>query len=604
MKKILIALMVLFAFVSGRVLHGEDSIPGGKNLLNPAIVESDWETDSFRTISPVSVEAGIAHTFSMSLLDQSRIKIATYDGTIIIDDSFVDPDDCEQDDGRLICTFTPASEAVQIEVSEDHAAQYYSHYGACGLELQLEKGDAATSYEPYEAVYPTEPEFSGSGLFVMSYEEATSIEDIVDEHITAYDEIDGDLSDEIVIAEDAYTGNEERVGEYPVRLEVTDSSDNTAYFDLTIIVKDEIPPEIEGPSDIVIDVDETPPLAVIIEEHFHFYDDHDGIITEYTIIDDDYSTNKEVLGPKEVTIKVADESANETEKSFTLDIVDVTSPVIEGPDDIEILLSEPLSLEEILALYTPQDNHTPSEDMEIAVAEGIEELLHTAGEHTMHLYTEDASGNGTERGILIEVIDDVPPVLSGMAHMRISYTESLDTLALREELSVSDNHDTLTKEDIYIETDTVVAGEVGVYEIVFGVKDAAENLATHRMTIEIIDDVPPEFILSEKIIVSPEASLSEEEIFTYLRNRSADDFEPVEMEVLQEDYHDNADTPGDYSYIVELRNEAGESERHELTIRISEPLEEDERSLLPMIAGGIILTLTVITGILVKRKLR
>ncbi len=604
MKKILVLSLTFLVCSFGRGLHGEDSVPGGKNILNPAIVETDRETDSFRTTSPLAVEAGTPYTFSMIAVYQNDIRIASKDGTIHIDENVSDPDVClELDDDRIACTFTPTSEAIQIEVSEDYAAQYYSHHGADEIELQLEEGETATSYAPYEAVYPSDPEFSGSGLFVMSYEEATPIEDIVAEHITAYDEIDGDLSDEIVIAEDAYTGNEDAVGEYPVRLEVSDSSGNTAYFDLTIIVKDEIPPKIEGPSEIVVDVDETLSLETIIEEHFHFYDDHDGIITDYEIITDDYSAKKDVLGAKEVEIRVTDESENETEKLFTIDIVDVTPPVIEGPEAIEILLSDPSSLEEILSLFTPEDNHTPTADMEITTSADIEDFLYIAGEHTMHLYTEDASGNQAEREVSVIVIDDVPPVIGGMAHMRISYTESLDVDALREELAVSDNHDTLTTDDIFIETNTVDEGEVGVYEIVFAVKDAALNKATHKVVIEIIDDAPPEFGFSDEIVVTTGASLSEEDILAHLRNRSGDDFEPVEMKVLEEDYSDNKDTPGDYSYIVELRNEAGENETRELTIRVSEPHEDKENNIpVPIAVGG--LALGVLTGFVIKRKFR
>ncbi len=601
MKRIMLLVVALFLLSAGRGLYSEDSVPGGKNLLNPAIIETDYATDSFRTTSPLAVEEGTPYTFSMLVLDQSRIRIAGKDDTMYVDETFVDTDVCVENGERIECTFTPTNAAIQIEVSEDHAAQYFSYEGACGLKLQLEEGEAATSYEPYEAVYPSDPEFSGSGLFVTGYEEAVPIDDIVGEHVTAYDEIDGDLSDEIVIAEDAYTGNEDTVGEYLVRLEVSDSSGNTAYFELTIMVKDEIPPEIEGPEEIVVDVDEAPTLAMVIEDNFHFHDDHDGTITDYEVIADDYSDNKHVLGGHEVEIAVRDASENETRKVFTIDVVDVTPPVIEGPDDIEILLSEPVGLAEIVALYTPVDNHTPTADMEIIVDEAIADLLSVAGEHTMHLHTQDASGNETEKEVTVIVTDDVPPVIGGRTHKRISYTESLDVDALREELAVEDNHDTLTTADIFIKENTVVEGEVGVYEIVFAVEDSALNKTTHKIVIEIIDDVAPEFVVSDEIVVTKGTSLSEEEILAHIENRAGAAFDPVEMKVLEEDYHDNENTPGDYSYIVELRDESGESETHELTIRVSEPPEDKEPSiLLPIAVGG--LALGILTGFIVKKR--
>ena len=97
-----------------------------------------------------------------------------------------------------------------------------------------------------------------------------------------------------LIISDLYTGNEQIVGEYLVELSASDSSGNTAYFSLSILVKDEIDPIITGPTDIDISISEITNINEIITNYFTVSDDY-GTAT-INILVDNYTVNNDLLG--------------------------------------------------------------------------------------------------------------------------------------------------------------------------------------------------------------------------------------------------------------------------------------------------------------------
>lgn len=574
MRKMIGLLSVCFlVLATAMVLSALDTKADGKNLLNPAYFQGDAGENVFYTNPRHPVTSGV-YTLSVPA-GLGSVLLVESGGEILVNESDSASLMCDSEDSDvMVCRLELTESDFYMEMRGGAAYQHFGHFGLDGF--QLEKGEEATPYEPYQPKDDVAPVFSGSGFIVLSYTETQTLEELVDAHVGAYDEIDGDLSDEIVIAEDGYSEHSTTTGEYEATLEVSDSSGNTAYFTLVVIVKDEIPPVITGPDTLHVDVDKPPLLEDLIDEHFLFYDDYDGALDGYVVYDDSYSDALGVLGEKSVTIGVVDASGNETFKTFSVIVEDVTPPSIVGPSAVEILLSEPMSFEEVLLLYALADNHTPEEDIALYIhEENLSENLDTPGEYYLTLQAVDASGNETLKIVHVDILDDVAPELNGPVNHRISYTVEFDWVQLRNQLFVYDNVDDLTVDDVAMREHNVVEGEIGSYTVVFEVSDAAGNLAFHSVVVDVIDDVPPVFVVDDRIIVTEGSSLSEGELLSIAsQSATAKTFEAVSFEILHDDYSAFKDTPGLYSYEVEMTNESGEKLVHAFDVVVEEPQAE------------------------------
>ncbi len=598
-RMFMIVLLVLFGMMSLNV-DALESEPGGKNLANPAHFE--YSEGALRTHVPLDVVSGQTYTLSHSTYPEGQLQVIQ-NGSIIVDETVAASSNCGYEtfnsDEMLVCTFTSSADTVEIVLSGEGWHQWYHFFGTDSIQLEL--GATYTGYEAYDPVVDSPPEFSGSGLLILSYEEALGLSDIIGTHITAYDDIDGDLTDAIVVASDAYSGNETQVGAYDVRLEVTDSSNNTAYFDLVIQVKDEVPPVIEGPSLVAVDVNDALSVDTIITNNFTFYDAHDGPLTTYTLNVDQYSGQETVLGKKTVVFSVSDSSGNETSRTIEIDIQDLEPPQIHGPASLDLYLSDPYDRQAILAQYEASDNHTEPGELTIVIAnDDAPEALDRTGSYTFTLKTADASGNETVRDIELVIIDNVPPTLHGISHVRQSYATPFDVQGYIETMNVSDNHDALSVDDIYQVDTNLIDGEIGIYQMRFGVKDAAGNETTVQINIEIIDDVAPVFGFSDRIIVHSGSTVDQMTLFNHLKSRKdVDAFNPTSMVVLEDSYRDNMETPGLYEMLIELRNDNGETMAISTLIEVSEY--EEERDLLPVVIG-LFIFIGLIGVVMLKRR--
>lgn len=597
MKKRLLMLMASAVVFTSLSIHAMETTPAGKNELNPAYFTADYTAEKVHTHANHPIEPGTTYTLSVPTDFAGHIELILGGSKKIDQSARTEGNGCRIVNSTITaCTFESSSnDSFSLSFSGSHAVQWYDHYGF--HDYQLEKGSHYTGYEAYEARSETPPVFSGSGTIILSYEDNLPISTIIGENITAEDEIDGDLSDEIVITSDGYTGNETKVGNYDVRLEVSDSSGNTAYFDLEIIIRDEIPPVIIGIDHYETNVDAPDALAAIIDANFTFHDDHDGPIETYTILEDDYSMNKDVLGAHQVIIGIEDSSGNKSQHAFDILIYDDVPPIITGENDKTLYLSDPFTLDALLATYSVSDNHTPSSAMVIEIeSNNAPENLDRTGTYTIVLKAYDESGNKGTKTVSLSIKDDIAPVLSGTVHHEISYTEPFDTAAFIKTLDVDDNHDPLTHEDVVLETSDYVSDVPGHYQKTFAVSDESGNKTTFTIQISVIDDVPPYFILSDAIIVQLGTTLNKSDVFNHLlKDDVIRDFGPIAMVVLSDTYTENKDRTGTYEYVVELSNGSGETLTRTALVEVSEIGAANDSTVpwLPLVTSFILLTAVV-----------
>ena len=604
MKKISVLLIVFLltlhmTSVSAETFSG--SLPGGKNYLNPGnILIEDQELN---TIEAFRVKPGQVYTLSFPNRDMLGDGIyVMIEGETLYVDEYPGDSICFETSSLVVCTFTTTTteREIQLQIQAEMIGRFYSYYQ---LEnFQLEEGSVVTEYEEYVSPYADSmaPEFMGSGAFITSYDSALLIEDIIASHIVAYDTIDGDVTDQIVLESDAYTGNETTVGDYLVQLAVSDSSGNTTTFDLFILVKDEIAPIISGPNDIYISIEAKNQIDAMLDAFIDYDDEYDDNPI-LTVTYDEYTPNLFTIGSFPVSIEVKDSSNNVATKDFTIHVEDYDPPVLESATTINVDVSNPMTIDEIMSTVVATDNYDETVDVVLQrdYYTGNESVT---GNYFVDILLIDDSNNITERSLRIEVRDTSHPFIEGPEEITTSYTEILSLEEIKDFYSVLDNYDTLEASDILIVSDfyTSNSSNPGVYEIVLALSDEAGNTTEHVLEMFVIDDVSPVIYLDQYIVVIENGStFGENDMLKLLQLSNEITHMDYQVKVLQNEYKGNEEKAGDYIYKVQLTDSQGEEFVREFKISVKEEvsaMEYTEPIVYTMIG------LAIITGVLFYKK--
>ena len=186
--------------------------------------------------------------------------------------------------------------------------------------------------------YPNEKEF-----LQAAYEILKSLEVIVNkrpeieknnllERFNAYDNYDGDLTEDIEVLENTYDQNYNKPGNYLFKLKVVDSSGNITIRDITVKVIDETLPIFGGPTKI--DVATSSPITVdFIKSQLTLSDNVDGNITgNIKVKTDGYTGNERKIGDHKVVFEGKDSAGNTVTHTVTVTVTDGDKPyfVLDG----------------------------------------------------------------------------------------------------------------------------------------------------------------------------------------------------------------------------------------------------------------------------------
>ncbi|MDD4388219.1 MAG: hypothetical protein PHV87_03280 [Bacilli bacterium] len=246
--------------------------------------------------------------------------------------------------------------------------------------------------------------------YYTSYSDNISVEELK-KSLYAFDDVDGDVTDRIIISEDDYTVNSGIIGTYPVGFSVSDTSGNVAAFIINIAVRDWDVPIISGP-----DVLETEPNQILTEEYLlsklSAYDDYDGLLTsDIEVTSNGYLENHNNKGIYQVEFQVNDSSGNIGVHTINIDVKDRTAPVISGPAVITKPNNTMMSLSQIVLQYRAEDNIDGNiTDMIEVTADNYSLHPNRVGTHTITLSVSDYEGNTTTLTVSVEVYDATAPV--------------------------------------------------------------------------------------------------------------------------------------------------------------------------------------------------
>jgi len=573
-KKISVVLMILLIsnIKSVDAATFYNYLPGGKNYLD----ESNFSvsTGSMSTIHSFLVEGSTFYTLSFPGSDRigTGITVEINGNELYLDGNVLDEPKCTVNEQETICTFEtlPNEDYLYVRISASNIGQYYAYYGFYGFQLEI--GESSTSYEEYIAPFvdTSNPEFSGSGAYITSYNTTETIQEIIEQHITVYDEADGDISNSISIISDTYTGNENIIGDYLVQLSASDTSGNTAFFNLNILVKDEIPPVIKGPDTVEYSISEEKSILEIINETFLIADEYGN--TTINIIQDNYTLNKTTIGIYNVEFEALDEFSNATNKIFDISLIDNEAPVVVSDLNVYSYLSSPLNIQDVLKTLEFSDNYTDMTGVEIRViSDGFTGNEDNPGTYTINFEVYDESGNTVNDDLIVYVIDNVVPQIGGPLTYQGSYTEKLVLEDFLNMINVSDNVGTITLNDVFIVGDTYTnrTNVTGSYTITFGIQDANSNESTHTINITIYDDVAPIIYVDNYIVtVDMSSTFTTDDALKLMINSEELIEGSYSVRTLFDEYTGNETMEGSYVYLLEFTDDYGQSYEKEFVVKV------------------------------------
>lgn len=267
------------------------------------------------------------------------------------------------------------------------------------------------------------PGITGTAVFVTNVDEPIA-EGQIRASVTAFDETDGDITDQITKTTDTYTPNMNTVGEWELVYSVTDSSSNVVTFTVTVFVRDIVAPVID--------------LGIYEDVTYSYIDNFDPstFYSSFTITDNYYDLADLTITvdldmfdgtPKTTVVSytVADPSGNESTAYMTVHIVDDVAPVITGPDTMTTSISSGLTLGTILTQYSAEDDIDGSRTNYITVLTNTyTPNKDVAGTYQIVIQVADLQGNIGQKTIEVVVTDDVVPVFY-VTRAFISVAESI-----------------------------------------------------------------------------------------------------------------------------------------------------------------------------------
>lgn len=228
--------------------------------------------------------------------------------------------------------------------------------------------------------------------------------------LTAWDDIDGDISDSIYVINDGnYDGSV--VGTYTVEVGVTDSEGQESRFIFSAIVADNVAPTLVAPNlnqtvAYNANFNFTTYLASLVKTD-NYYAPEDITITIYT---NQYTGNKTTPGTYNVVLRVQDPYVNFTDYTLTITVTDPVAPVFTGGiNTLSKSVNEVITLAQILATQVATDAVDGNVSSSIAVvSDNYSGYETTPGDYEIVIRAQDSSGNSVLKTITINVFSGVP----------------------------------------------------------------------------------------------------------------------------------------------------------------------------------------------------
>ena len=485
---ILFALMVSIKHqVKAETVPSWEFFPIGDNYLDPDNFYvygeyPNWTISSYyhfkikpnheyTLFSTFCQEIAFADDYAFSFYDQNKIELdvsVTY--TEGYDSYYI----------NMISFVTP-SDAYYINIAFD-AFAYQQFYGEMCVDEFFVFCEGNVYPDPWYSILYLGPDtnnlspiISGAnGYYFSDVDNPVSVETI-QSYLQAIDDVDGDITDQIVILDDDYTPNKTIIGEYEVIFQVTDSALNTSSFCVIVEVFDKTPPVIQGSDFHQIKETVLKPISYF-QGFLIASDNYDQDITsQINVFSENYTDNYHIQGIYEIIYEVIDSSDNRTEFVVTVEVIDGIPPVFYGPETITKPNNVTMTLYAIVSEFTAVDNND-GEVTNLIIIENdhYSKYQNKVGTWYIEISCCDSTGNISYHTIYIHVLDETKPIfLYDTRTITIDLSEN--RLEVFDMIKVLIKTNAISEEAIVeVLTDDYTDNKntPGTYKIVLGVDEA------------------------------------------------------------------------------------------------------------------------------------
>lgn len=340
------------------------------------------------------------------------------------------------------------------------------------------------------------------------------------------------------------------------------------------ILKEDMVPVLEGEVAFITNVDD-PITETEIRSNLVAWDNEDGDISHLIQIEEDtYTSNASVVGTWSITYVVEDSAGNDSSLIVHVLVKDITEPVITGGQSTYTIgYKETLNIETIRTSLSVTDNYDSS------VTTTIKTNNYTANKGTIGQYQVvfsaiDTSGNEATKSILVNVVDNVVPTISGPTNLSKPKNQVLTESQIRGQLSAYDEISGNRTANITLVTDnyTGKGALVGNYTLVYAVADAAGNQKQHTVTVTVIDDVASWWFMKDGYFLSVPntVSLTRQQIIDILVNTNQLQVGATTyVSFLLDEYTGHEDDPGIYAISIKSTSVSGTEMVKNLAIQVT-----------------------------------
>lgn len=287
-----------------------------------------------------------------------------------------------------------------------------------------------------------------------------------------------------------------------------------------------------------------------------------------------------------------------------------SAPNFDGMFFKDVFTSEGLNIDDILKGVTANDEVDGDLTSSIVVIEdNYTSNKNIAGSYTIKLSVSDSAGNVAYAAIIVRVIDDYPPIISGDKSYKSSYTMKIDLDVIKSNLNAVDYMGLDISSAIVISEDNYSSNYniVGVHSIIFSVTDGLGKSSNIEVLIDVVDVVPPYFSFDDSFTVYVEVGViltDEDLIFIGADMKGYTSSFNIDNSIINHGVDTSISAL--YAVDVELKDD-GENTIGFITYQVNvgnfTADDADENNYLIYIIGGIGLGLILmITFIFVKRK--
>jgi hypothetical protein len=500
--------IILFGFIKMTYASSNHYLPGGKNYIDKENLTYLIAEGSMINVNPILVKPETDYVFSIYRDNQAE------DIEVYIQ--------CYNNDQAESMLMAPKAEMLV----EDELVYYY-HFRSpenCNymsfeligfayqgsdpgtdpnLKVQLEEGLEPTAYEPYiegSIIDTTSPYFQSSGTIISYVDQPISLLEIQNS-LSAYDTIDGDVTSNITLVSENYSTSMDTIGTYELLFSVSDASGNTSQVTVNVEVVDVLAPVFSEISDITTVYPNVHTVQEIIDM-LSASDNYDGDISNsITMVEDNYSANASQVGTYSMTFSVVDSSNNEATHVLDIHVIDEEAPLITGQESITIGYNQYYEENQILSNLSVTDNYDDNVAI-IVESNAYKDYSDVIGQYEVLFSATDSSGNRTEKIVTMHVVDEIGPMIYLDSSVIQVYSDTVlqlpdfaHLLTKTNELDPQVDYRIIVRYDSY----TKHASKPGTYHMKLTFKDNKDQAIDKDFEVKVIDKQVNDIVFGQKI---------------------------------------------------------------------------------------------------------